>query len=279
MNQKFPYTWEEAINILRSDPHHQQLIFDAYLTSDVVDNCKRFYSSSEFKEVTKLIKKHISEPNELLDIPGGNGIATYAFVKAGFSVTTVDPDSSASVGRGAIKRVLEQSSLKANIVDAYGEELPFDDSSFDVIYVRQGLHHAADLKKMLVEYFRVLRPDGVLIACREHVVDDYNRSLSAFLESQVDHQLYGGENAFTLEDYRAGFTYAGFTLIDEITPYESPINLYPNTKDSLITKILETKQGRFLSKFLSAKLVVSIGMWRLKKAKLPGRLYTFIAKK
>ncbi len=202
----FPYSWEEAIDLLRRDPQHRELIYDAYLTSDLQGNCRRFAESAEFAEVLKLIRAYRPDARDVLDVPAGNGIATYAFARAGFSVVAVEPDPSTSVGRGAIVTSLSAEDLEARIVDAFGEKLPFDSASFDVVYVRQGLHHARDLKAMLREYARVLRPGGVLLGCREHVVDNYGSSLREFLDAQVDHQLYGGENAFTLADYRAAFS-------------------------------------------------------------------------
>src|SRR5947207_1309738 len=56
--KKFPYSWEEAIDILRKDPQHCELIYDAYLTSDLLENCRRFAASGEFAEVLELIKTH-----------------------------------------------------------------------------------------------------------------------------------------------------------------------------------------------------------------------------
>ena len=154
--KKFPYSWEQAIDILRKDPRHRQLIHDAYLTSDLRGNCRRFAEGEEFAEVLNLIKAHRPEARDVLDIPAGNGIATYAFARAGFNVVAVEPDASTSVGRGAIAASLAAENLQAGIVDAFGENLPFDAGSFDVVYVRQGLHHARDLKAMLREYARVL---------------------------------------------------------------------------------------------------------------------------
>jgi ubiquinone/menaquinone biosynthesis C-methylase UbiE len=273
----FPYSWEEAISILRKDPQHHQLIYDAYLTSDLVGNCRRFAESAEFAEVLKLIKVHRMGARDILDIPGGNGIATYAFARAGFNVVVVEPDSSASVGRGAIATSLSADNLQATIVDAFGENLPFDSGSFDVVYVRQGLHHAQDLKAMLSEYARVLRPGGLLLGCREHVVDDYGSSLRDFLDAQVDHQLYGGENAFTLADYRAAFVDAGLSIVQEIGPYDSPINLHPNTPESLAAKICESAPGRILGSVLPKSLVTRLGMWQLRRSNRPGRLYSFVA--
>lgn len=277
--QHFKYSWEEAIEILRNDPAHEALIHDAYLGRDLVDNSRRFAASAEFAAARQLLARTAPRARRLLDMPGGNGIATHAFAGAGFEVTSVEPNPSAAVGRGAIARVLGASSLRAEIVDAWGESLPFADASFDVAYVRQGLHHAADLPRMLGQLGRVLRPGGVLLACREHVVDDYDDSLRAFLASQVDHQLYGGENAFTLADYRAAIVGSGLAIELELGPFDSIINAYPNTPEVLRRKILESPQGRALRRILPDSLVAGIGRWRLKRKKTPGRLYTFLARK
>lgn len=273
----FPYSWGEAIDILRKDPQHRELIYNAYLTSDLLGNCRRFAESAEFVEVLRLIKVYSPHARDLLDIPSGNGIATYAFARAGYSVVAVEPDPSASVGRGAIAASLSAEKLEARIVDAFGENLPFAAGSFDVIYVRQGLHHAQDLKTMLREYARVLRPGGLLLGCREHVVDNYESSLRDFLDAQVDHQLYGGENAFTLFDYRAAFADADLSIVREIGPYDSPINLHPNTPESLAAKISESTPGRILGWVLPKSLVSRLGMWQLRRSNRPGRLYSFVA--
>lgn len=273
----FPYTWEQAIEILRKDPQHHDLVYDAYLTSDLSGNCRRFAASAEFAEVLELIKAHRPNARDVLDIPGGNGIATYAFARAGFDVVAVEPDASASVGRGAIETVLSADNLRAKVVEAFGENLPFESRSFDVVFVRQGLHHAQDLKAMLGEYARVLRAGGLLLGCREHVVDNYESSLQEFLDTQVDHQLYGGEHAFTLSDYRAAFADAGLKIIREIGPYDSPINLHPNTPESLADKICATTAGRMLGTVLPKSVVSKLGMWQLRRSNRPGRLYSFVA--
>src|SRR5512141_1037361 len=140
--KNFPYSWEKAIDILRADPRYRELIYDAYLTEDLHGNCRRFADSAEFAEVLKLIRTYRQDARDILDIPGGNGIATYAFARAGFNVVAVEPDPSPSVGRGAIATSLSAENLEARIVDAFGEKLPFASESFDVVYVRQGLHHA-----------------------------------------------------------------------------------------------------------------------------------------
>ena len=39
--KQFKYTWEEAIEVLRNDPEHHDLIFNSYLTRDLVENSRR----------------------------------------------------------------------------------------------------------------------------------------------------------------------------------------------------------------------------------------------
>lgn len=275
----FKYSWEEAIEILRNDPSQQELIVNSYLTRDLLNNCRRFASSDEFAQALALLRQFSPAAVDLMDMPGGNGIAVHAFAGAGLEVTTVEPNPSEAVGRGAIAHVLAASGLRAKIIDAWGENLPFASASFDAVYVRQGLHHAADLNKMLSEIGRVLRPGGVLLACREHVVDNYGKSLQAFLASQVDHQLYGGEHAFTLDDYRDAIEGCGLKLELELGPFDSIINAYPNTPEVLRSKILQSTAGRLLRRFLPDDAVVAIGNWRIKRKRTPGRLYSFVATK
>src|SRR5947207_3754447 len=141
---RFQYSWEQAIEILRNDPACRDLIFNSYLTADLLENCRRFLESAEFHDALEILAG-LGAGKNLLDVPAGNGIATYAFAKSGYRVTAVDPDPSPTVGRGAIAHVLGVSGLSAEIVDAVGESLPFPSGSFGIVYVRQRLHHAADL--------------------------------------------------------------------------------------------------------------------------------------
>jgi len=279
--QKFKYTWEQAVEILRNDPQHQKLIYDSYLTSDFEDNCSRFHTSSEFTEVLRLIRELMPAAQTVLDIPAGNGIASYAFAKSAFKVTAIEPDPSASVGRGAIEYLREKERLtNIEIVDAYGENLPFPDEAFDVVYVRQGLHHAHDLRKMVSEAVRVTKPGGLIIAAREPVVDDYENGLRTFLDAQPDHLLYGGENAFTHRDYLRAFGLRDVVLLHDLGPFDSIINLAPNTFENVESMLLNSRSGRILRRALPDRIVYRIGLKVLRlRYKDQGRLHTFIARR
>jgi ubiquinone/menaquinone biosynthesis C-methylase UbiE len=280
MSKSFPHTWEKAIELLRQDPQHEQLIYTSYLSADLVENCHRFRESQEFAEVLKLIRLHHPDARRVLDIPAGNGIGSYAFASSGYDVVAVEPDFSASVGLKAIEFVKDQESLSnIHLAAALAENLPFETASFDLAYIRQGLHHAHDLKKMVADVVRVLKPGGLLIASREPVVDDYYESLQKFLDAQPDHQLYGGENAFKHEDYLKALR-RDLTLLSDLGQYDSIINLYPRSFAELEGELVKSRSGRILSTFLPRPFVYRLGLFVVRRMTgEQGRLHTFVARK
>jgi hypothetical protein len=85
---------------------------------------------------------------------------------------------------------------------------------------------------MCSDVARVLRRDGVFLATRAHVVSG-KRQLAAFLESHPVHRLAGGENAYTLTQYRSALRKAGFRHILSLGRAQSPLNLYRETPASI----------------------------------------------
>ena len=103
------------------------------------------------------------------------------------------------VGRGAIERLEAQ---KMEILEGIGEEIPLPDESVEVVFSRQVLHHIPDLVALSREVHRVLRPGGIYLACREHVVES-QADLEIFLANHAVHQLAGGEGACSAQEYRS----------------------------------------------------------------------------
>ena len=184
----------EAIEHLRADPEHADLIRDSYLGLDTREASSRFHHSAEFEETMDVVGGF--EGRDVLDLGAGTGIASLAIANAGAArVYALEPDPSPVVGRGAIAALAHD---RIEIVDGVGEAIPMPGESVDIVYGRQVLHHTRDLEAVAREAMRVLRPGGVFFCCREHVVAD-DEELATFLESHVVHQLAGGENAYTLE--------------------------------------------------------------------------------
>jgi ubiquinone/menaquinone biosynthesis C-methylase UbiE len=273
-------TWEEAVQELRNNPENKQAILDNYFDADVVIANERFAQSEEFTALLELIPSHTKT---ILDIGAGRGMATYGFAKNGFETTALEPDPSQDVGAGAIRNLANQFNLPITVVETFGESLPFEDNSFDVVYVRQVLHHANDLAKFCKEVQRVLKPNGVFIATREHVLSSEN-DLQTFLNNHPLHHLYGGEHAFTLAFYCKCIEDSGMKLTKIIHPYESVINFAPLNAAEMknnFAKSISKLTGMGLAKLIVSNNFIYKKLVDIKanKDNTPGRVYSFIAKK
>lgn len=268
----------EAVHTLRRDPAYAQIVRDTYLDADVNAAAERFAASGEFAAVMSLIGSQIPGA-VIVDLGAGNGIASYAFARAGAAqVIAVEPDPSDDIGRGAAARLC--AGLPVDVREGVGESLPVDDSHVDLVYARQVLHHTQDLAQVMREAHRVLKPGGVLLACREHVADDAAQ-LAAFLAAHPIHQLAGGEHAYRLDEYSGAITGAGFQMKRVFGMWESVINAYPavNTPEELAAfplTVLTQKLG-VVGRVLGAVPGVQALVWQRIKRPTPGRLYTFWA--
>jgi SAM-dependent methyltransferase len=273
-------TIDEAIRALRADPTQVDLVRDAYLGRDVEDSARRFAASDEWTATQALLAPWL-EHAIVLDLGSGVGISAAAFASAGAQrVYAVEPDPSDEVGRGAMARLGLDSRVIP--VDASGEGLPLDSGSVDIVYTRQVLHHIRDLKALMTECARVLRPGGAFLAVREHVVDDAAQ-LAAFLESHPVHRLAGGENAHALVNYTSAITDAGLSMLSVLDPWDSIINAFPavRTADELrayARSRLAARLGRAGS-WLARLPGVERLAWRRIRRPVPGRLYAFLAEK
>jgi len=76
--KNFPHSWEEAIDILRKDPQHRELIYDSYLTSDLRENCRRFADGarphpSKVENAARIFDRPAGGQNEIVVGAVGRG--------------------------------------------------------------------------------------------------------------------------------------------------------------------------------------------------------------
>jgi 2-polyprenyl-3-methyl-5-hydroxy-6-metoxy-1,4-benzoquinol methylase len=274
-------TWEQAVAWLRAQPKQQDLVEACYYDLPIINAAQRFEQSEEWLAVKKLLASCL--PGKVLDIGAGNGVSSFSFAKAGCAVTAIEPDLSSTVGLEAIKTLTESHNLNIQAIQAQGEAIPFPNDTFDIVYGRQVLHHARNLKQLCVEASRVLKPGGIFIATREHVISS-EKDLSLFLENHPLHALYGGENAFLLRDYCQGIKETGLQFKLILGPYDSEINYAPTTS-SQNRALIQKKLDRFIGKSASNILIRSstfyqmINQIRSWQCGTPGRLYSFLATK
>jgi 2-polyprenyl-6-hydroxyphenyl methylase/3-demethylubiquinone-9 3-methyltransferase len=107
-----------------------------------------------------------------LDVGCGGGLLAEEFARLGFAVTGIDPsEPSLETARAHAK----ESGLAIEYVFGFGEDLPFDDGSFEILYCCDVLEHVKNLDQTIGEIARVLEPGGVFL------YDTINRTLRSKL--------------------------------------------------------------------------------------------------
>jgi SAM-dependent methyltransferase len=272
-------SWEDAVSWLMSQPEQSEIVKACYYDEPLQNAADRYWRSTEWSA----IRGYNATPNGYaLDIGAGNGIASYAMAKDGWQVEALEPDPSHLVGVGAIQQLAQSANLPINVVQEFGEQLPFPDEHFGFVFARQVLHHAKDLPQLCREIDRVLTPGGTFIAVRDHVISS-KADLPKFLESHPLHKLYGGENAFLEKEYINAIKQAGLQLDHVLKPLDSVINYAPMTqaelKEGLQQRLATLPGGRLFSPLLNS-LTFPIVLKLLSKIdNRPGRAYSFICHK
>lgn len=270
-------TWEEAVGWLIEQPDQQELVKSCYYDLPHQAAAERYWQSDEWQSIRHYLP---TELGDALDIGAGNGISSYALAKDGWQVQSLEPDPSHLVGVGSIRQLAETNHLPITVTQEFGENLPFPDANFDVVLARQVLHHAHNLPLLCSEIERVLKPSGIFIAARDHVIS-HPRDLPKFLAVHPLHKLYGGENAFLLSDYISALRQAGLKIQRIVKPFDSVINYAPRSQQDLKNEFRQRFQRLPLGGIL-ANLLLNDGFFPTFLQGIsyldhrPGRLYSFI---
>jgi 2-polyprenyl-6-hydroxyphenyl methylase/3-demethylubiquinone-9 3-methyltransferase len=98
------------------------------------------------------------ETLSVLDVGCGGGILSEEFAKIGCRVTGLDPSAP------SLETARKHAAMQGLVIEyhqAYGESIPFDANSFDVVICCDVLEHVDDLEKTIHEVARVLKPGGM----------------------------------------------------------------------------------------------------------------------
>lgn len=133
-----------------------------------------------------LVREHFDENTELLDIGCGHADYFADIYANNKNVFGLDPDQEALDKNKII--------LRENKKTGTAENIPFPDSSFDLVICAFVLEHVQNAEKAASEIARVLKPDGQFIFLtpnKKNYVVWLNRIIPNLLHSFFTKKLYG----------------------------------------------------------------------------------------
>lgn len=239
------WTWEETVCAMQGDPSYREMLKYAFLSGDPIQSFELYRSSEEFKATKELVDAVERKTGRMLDVGCGIGVTSVAFSLEGFQVDAVEPETGLLTGRAGMDRLVAEISRDAHLPltvhTGYLSEVNLT-PGYDVVICRQVAHHFADLVKELSRIRSLLRPGGVAILIRDHVIYDA-KDKERFLREHPMQAFYKGENAYKQEEYVKKAKEAGFEVERVISFTESPINYWPSTAER-IAEVGENVAGR-----------------------------------
>jgi ubiquinone/menaquinone biosynthesis C-methylase UbiE len=137
---------------------------DAALTPELyarqLEQLEDFFNVSDHLAVTEMPLKDL-QGKKVLEIGSGSGAHSALFKKHGAEIVSVDLTPERVVST-ALKFSLVEGG-KGRAYQADGENLPFRDGQFDIVYSNGVLHHSENTDKCISEVFRVLKPGGLAV--------------------------------------------------------------------------------------------------------------------
>jgi SAM-dependent methyltransferase len=157
----------------------------------------------------------------VLEVGCGAGVDLARFARGGAAVTGVDLAASAIE---LARANFAQQGLPGTFHVADGEQLPFADNSFDLVYAHGVVQYTASPKKLVEECRRVLKPGG------EAIFQVYNRvswlnALSKLMKVGLEHDDAPVLLKFSIPEFRrllAGFR--AVTIVPERFPVKSRLH-------------------------------------------------------
>lgn len=142
------------------------------------------YRFDKLRYLPKVINFSGFKGKKVLEVGCGVGIDLFRFAKGGAEVTGVDL---AERSIDLAKKYFAHHTIKGDLRLGNGENLEFEDNSFDMVYAHGVIQYTANAQKMVDELRRVVKPGG------EVIMMVYNRKswlnfLSKTLGVRLEHE-------------------------------------------------------------------------------------------
>jgi ubiquinone/menaquinone biosynthesis C-methylase UbiE len=163
-------------------------------------------------DLERLFPEGVSKQRDIiLDVGCGFGISFNELVRrfqpSKIVALDADPNLFSRAGKAA-----KACSVPVELVDGNAARMPFDDNSFDLVYCHQAFHHIVEQEAAMTEFYRVLKPGGVLL---------FAESTKRYIHSYLIRYLFSHPMATqkTASEYLDVIRSVGFSVTDSQISY------------------------------------------------------------
>lgn len=173
---------ERVREILRNRDHNQTW------ADSVAGRMKTQYSPGRTWEATTRALLHLLQLGDVLDIASGDGLLAELLSAQAKTVTCLD--LSAAVVKAGQRQLASRGNVSFHQGDMHA--LPFENNSFDSVFLMHALTYTDNAGQVITEAARVLRPGGqlVLATLKQHshqaTVADYDHVNLGYSVKQLD---------------------------------------------------------------------------------------------
>jgi len=165
---------------------------------------------------------------KLLDIGCGDGSDLLNYQEMGAMPVGLEPSLE------FIKQA-KSKSAHLEIIQGVGENLPFEDNSFDIVVSKYALQNMIDVPKVFEETARVLKKNGYLVILSKHPIRQFlekvktydGKEINYFEQKIVDSYIYEKkihlrEPTHTFAEYFSAKVLKNFDLLEFIEDFDFP---------------------------------------------------------
>jgi len=203
-----------------------QHIHDLEITSHPVGSPGFFadldqYHFEKLHHLLRLVKFDGYRGQRVLEVGCGAGTDLVRFARGGAIVTGVDLSSSAIA---LARQNFAHEKLDADLREADGEQLPFPDNTFDLVYAHGVVQYTADDQRLVAECRRVLKP-GQLAIFQVYNRVSWLNALSKLMKVPLEHDdapMIGKYSAGEFRSLLQGFS--DVEIVEERFPVKSRLH-------------------------------------------------------
>lgn len=130
------------------------ILFDVY--SGLYDGFMKLFKLDNHQAIVGLVESMAGKRLRIADIGGGTGLLANTLIELGHEVVIIDPAKK-------MTEIAKKRNPEVIIINLAFESYPVSPRSYDVIILRDCLHHIQDQDLTLGKISQVLKDDGLLI--------------------------------------------------------------------------------------------------------------------